>query len=1387
MISNIKHTIFLICLISFKLSFCQINNNEEILSSPEGLFDKVVDSYGNTFNLTEIIAGKTYLDKNSVPSTNVLLCTSGIFALYFESGCGMEIVGNLLHDKRRAIVCQAFQDYSDFINTPLKNIGNTNKVRIWIRNFNNISPSMQLSGSSASAGFYNLPINITNSTSTGAGTGVNTNIRGGIADNEVWKTINTGVNSYQNTALPITSNSFGMDFYHGLISLNFTQVPNWNYDFSKYNVATGFINGDFDVYGTVAHEITHILGFNSLMYYTGSSQTENQPYGFYWYTFNRFYSRFDKFLKTSLGTNLISNNVSVDGEMYNYDFTTSSSNLTPNCSLNPPFLTSNIANGTNCLTAIKFNGTVTIPVYTPGCFENGFSLQHLEDSCFNNNLNDQYFLMSDRKSDLFAKRFLSVEERQVMCDLGYSLKGSFGNINNFTYKYYGTDSCPGITVAGVNDGFTSSNGYIYQGNSGDDITISGILNNDYTSGQVANLRFEYVQDMYDITAVITNPSSSSTSFVFKTLRPGLHLLRYVPYDITNGKRGNITYIFVNVLNNCSISNYCNLVRNGNFEEHFQPPNRLAQIYKSCGWQNVSYNSTSDYFNTDSTFSRTGVPCNTAGYQKDKIAGNGGYAGMIIREQPSIDFLENVYTEPIKTELINKLLPNTAYKLTFDVSRAEYSSFSTKFQMFLTDTNISYLGGGVIPDNYINSNTILLYSNNFANAITPDGWETITFNFTTNSNPNLKYLYIGALKNISFQLESQFALPAGNNCPNIFSSSQCYYYIDNVSLTAVVGSNYLTATNDDFTTMPINSINGGITASVFSNDLINNQTSNLNNINYVNFSLTGPISISGATINNMGLINVPPNTPSGNYTLYYNLQLNGNCTVVSTGIVLIAITNNLVTPNISSSIRANNLVEIIKLQSNNKIIISGTFTTYNNFPINRFCRLNSDLTLDQTFLSTGATALGTRAKDIAIQTDNKIIVVGGFNSFSGSGTSTGVCRLLADGSVDSAFNLGGLGLGRFNKTTLNIAYCCAIQSDGKILVGGDFYYYNGIKRLGIVRLLTNGAIDLTFDPIEINDNYRTVVTKILIQNDGKILLEGFFSYSDFPVMNLIRLNLNGSIDSSFIKGNTVGSVLFQDISSGLLGPLSNMILQNDNKIIVTGAFTKYNNNNVNNILRLMPDGSIDPTFNTLNGTDRAIYDVIIEKNSNKIIVAGEFTTFNTAPVKRMLRLNTSGNLDPSFNIGAGTSSTLSTAPPYNAHNIRCLTLQPDNKIIVGGRFTAFNTITAGNITRIYGDSGFQARGIDGFKFQSEPEINTNFDNNIVIYPNPSSDVFNIDLRSSAIKYYKLSLYDILGKKINEKVLFDNDLFQVDLSNFSSGCYVIRLESDTNSQMFKLFKK
>ena len=356
--------------------------------------------------------------------------------------------------------------------------------------------------------------------------------------------------------------------------------------------------------------------------------------------------------------------------------------------------------------------------------------------------------------------------------------------------------------------------------------------------------------------------------------------------------------------------------------------------------------------------------------------------------------------------------------------------------------------------------------------------------------------------------------------------------------------------------------------------------------------------------------------------------------------------------------ANSDVLALAVQSDGKILIGGDFTTYNGTATDFTARLNSDGSLDTAFNSSGDGA-NDYVVALAVQSDGKILIGGAFNTYNGT-TAPYLARLNTDGTLDTAFNLGGTGI---NDTGTNSGVSTvAVQSDGKILIGGDFTIYNGTTVNHLARLNTDGTLDTAFNSGGTGPDNE--VLTIAVQSDGKILIGGAFnSYNGTVINKVARLKTDGTLDTAFNTGGT-----------GANGDVYAIAFQSDGKVIVGGAFNSYNGVGANRLTRLNPNGTLDTAFNPGNsGADGTIQAVAVQ-SSGKIIVGGNFTSYNGITAKYIARLNTDGTLDTTFNpAGSGANRT-----------IRAITLQGDGKIIVGGDFTSYNGTTTNYLARLNTD-------------------------------------------------------------------------------------------------------
>jgi uncharacterized delta-60 repeat protein len=342
--------------------------------------------------------------------------------------------------------------------------------------------------------------------------------------------------------------------------------------------------------------------------------------------------------------------------------------------------------------------------------------------------------------------------------------------------------------------------------------------------------------------------------------------------------------------------------------------------------------------------------------------------------------------------------------------------------------------------------------------------------------------------------------------------------------------------------------------------------------------------------------------------------------------------------------ANNTIRATLLQTDGKLIIAGDFTAYNNTPINRIARLNPDGSLDGDF--TPGLGANNNVHAIGIQPDGKLIIGGNFNLFDGI-VRTRIARLNSDGSLDTSFDPGGGATSTINTI--------ALQSDGKIIIGGGFTQFNGIPRNRIAGLNSDGSLDTSFDP---GNGFDDAISTILSQPDEKLIIGGsFILYNGSARNRIARLNSDGTLDTSFDPG------------TGASGTVVSIALQSDGKVIIGGVFTAFDGIARSRVARLNSNGSLDTGFNPGTGANSVISSVLVQPN-DKVIIGGFFSLFDGTSIEKIARLNSDGSLDTGFDPGAGVDNIINS-----------MILQPDGKLIPAGAFSSCDEIPFGRIARI----------------------------------------------------------------------------------------------------------
>jgi uncharacterized delta-60 repeat protein len=316
---------------------------------------------------------------------------------------------------------------------------------------------------------------------------------------------------------------------------------------------------------------------------------------------------------------------------------------------------------------------------------------------------------------------------------------------------------------------------------------------------------------------------------------------------------------------------------------------------------------------------------------------------------------------------------------------------------------------------------------------------------------------------------------------------------------------------------------------------------------------------------------------------------------------------------------------LAVPTDNRIVIGGDFTSVNGTARTRVARLNTNGTVDGTFIPTNI--INGSVLALAVQSDNKVIIGGGF---AGGNFPSWNARLNPDGSTDT--NFSSVLTGEVN--------AIAIQPDGKIVIGGAFVTVNGTARNRIARLNADGSLDTTFLNGLGGANGR--VRCLQIQTDGKILIGGDFTVFNATARGYVaRLNTNGVLDAGFA-------------ASGPNNAVYAIAVQPDSSIVIAGGFSAYAAFNLSRVARLYADGTRDPSFFTF-GINNLVQSLATQSDG-AILTGGTFTTISNTNRSYLGRLY--GNLyPPEFvtqpvsrftNVGATVmfSATVNNSTPSN---------------------------------------------------------------------------------------------------------------------------------------------
>jgi hypothetical protein len=340
--------------------------------------------------------------------------------------------------------------------------------------------------------------------------------------------------------------------------------------------------------------------------------------------------------------------------------------------------------------------------------------------------------------------------------------------------------------------------------------------------------------------------------------------------------------------------------------------------------------------------------------------------------------------------------------------------------------------------------------------------------------------------------------------------------------------------------------------------------------------------------------------------------------------------------------------------------------------------------------------------LAEDSTRDIYVRGDFMSYQGSAANE-LIRLHADGSVANRFGQG------FDGPIYRIALA---NTGGGLYVSGAFAHFDGQPVSHLVRLTRTGSLDPAFrfaagfDPggIAVAEDGSGEVYSV---SSGPNLDCGQCAYA----LQIARLNADGSVDPAFSTGHGFPGGLPSNANPAWIQAL---LPTSNGKLSVGGSLLSYNGVAVSSLVRLNVNGTLDTTFMSNVGyTSAPVVEVMapVGPGTQDIYIGGRiglfrvletgafdpsFTaavpmiTFSIAPVQdgtgdlyvsgladnriRLLRFNRNGAVVSTFQ-----------EPNLDAEVLTIVPLPDGTKdLYIGGAFTMYNGVAVNHIARVHAD-------------------------------------------------------------------------------------------------------
>ena len=485
------------------------------------------------------------------------------------------------------------------------------------------------------------------------------------------------------------------------------------------------------------------------------------------------------------------------------------------------------------------------------------------------------------------------------------------------------------------------------------------------------------------------------------------------------------------------------------------------------------------------------------------------------------------------------------------------------------------------------------------------------------------------------------------------------------------------------------------------------------------------------------------------------------------------------------------VSQVVLQEDGKLLISGDFSSVNGIDHRFFSRVNSDASVDESFLN----EFQGLAHAIFPLSSGKILV--------SQVSDNDVLLLNADGSIDETFSLNtrsqfaNEGVNEFME-----------QPDGSIIMGGDFIEVNETAISNLARIGPDGTLDNSFNsanaiPFGVRDiqklqnsdeyyiagfNINGFGSMLKVDENGDVVSNFTLGLADAPQFRQLKLQSDGKIvfagttrgDTKFGRLLTDGSLDESFINSSFDADDLEVILED--KILLGGS-----DGNIDSSLVITNDyGNFSPVYQTY--VDGQISDLLVDGNT--VYVAGRFFSIGEKEINGIAKVSIEGieaNLAPE--VENFTFSILETIADEVVGIASALDPDGDTLTYIltqGNEEGLFEIDNEGILSlssdeiAVDSDTQFNLTATASDRsFTSEYTITVNVENVLstgneltqAIYPNPSSSVLTI----AGKKIRAAGIYTVEGVLVKAGTAIEEDSITLNISQLKNGLYIVRIES------------